>query len=279
MNRFSTPVGILLGLIGVFGAQILDHGSPMALLNVSALVLIVFGTVGATLASTGLDQLTRLPAWFRRALQPPVQDLEQLREMLVEFARKARRAGLLQLEQETQNIQDEYLKRGLDNAIAGMEPEAIETQMQAESESLYAHDLVASQFFEAAGGYSPTMGIIGTVVGLISVLSNVSDVTRLAASIATAFTATLWGILLANLVWLPVGMRLRRVAQDMRRVREIEAAAIVAIARGDSSRQLERQLASMLAGEEQTPRKPKPGSEHGAPAGARAETGQAEASS
>jgi chemotaxis protein MotA len=279
MNRLSTPVGIILGIIGVFGAQILDHGSPMALLNLSALVLIIFGTIGATLASTGMDQLTQLPSWFRRALQPPMQDLDQLREMLVDFARKARRAGLLQLEQEAQNIQDEYLKRGLDNAIAGMEPEAIEAQMTAESESLYAHDLVASHFFEAAGGYSPTMGIIGTVVGLISVLSNVSDVTRLAASIATAFTATLWGILFANLIWLPISMRLRRIAQDLRRVREIEAAAIVAIARGDSSRQLERQLASMLAGEQQAPRKPKAGSEQKAPAEAQSEAGQAEAPS
>jgi chemotaxis protein MotA len=220
-----------------------------------------------------------VPAWFRRALNPTTTDLDKERELLVELARKARRAGLLQLEQDAEAMDNPYLRRGIDNAIAGMEPEVIENQMAAENDSLYAHDLVASQFFETAGGYSPTMGIIGTVVGLISVLSNVSDVTKLAGSIATAFTATLWGILLANLVWLPIGLRLKRLAQDERLVREVQAAAVVAIARGDSSRQLERELASMLAGLEaaKKPARNKKSDEVTAQGASARETGPSEA--
>jgi chemotaxis protein MotA len=257
MNRLSTLLGIILGVVGVFGAQILDHGSPASLINPSALLLIFLGTLGATLASTGMDQMSQLPKWLRQALNPRLTDIQQEREFLVELAKKARRAGLLQLEQDAEAMDNPYLRRGIDNAISGMEPEIIEAQMAAESDSLYAHDALASQFFETAGGFSPTMGIIGTVVGLISVLSNVSDVARLAASIATAFTATLWGILLANLVWLPIGLRLKRLAHEARLVREVQAAAVVAIARGDSSRQLERQLASMLAGQEAAKKPPR----------------------
>jgi chemotaxis protein MotA len=259
MKRFATLIGIIVGVVGVLGAQVLDHGSPASLINPSSLMLIFLGTLGATLASVGMDHLMQAVGWLKQAINPSLPDIEGERDRLVEFARKARRAGLLQLEQDAEQLTDAYLKRGLDNAIAGMEPEVIEEQMEAESHSLLARDLEASHFFETAGGYSPTMGIIGTVVGLISVLSNVSDISKLAASIATAFTATLWGILLANLVWLPISQRLHQLAQVNNLVRELQAAAVTAIARGDSSRQLERQLGSLLAGHTAPAKAPKKG--------------------
>lgn len=241
----------MLAFAAIVAAQMLDHGSITALFNASAFVLIIFGTIGASLTATSLDEMKLLPRRFKEALSPPVLDFDGSIHTLTEFARKARVGGLLKLEEETGNVSEDYLKRGLENAISGMDPETIDDQMSAERESLYISDLSSSRFFEAAGGFSPTMGIIGTVIGLISVLSNISNVAKLAGSIATAFTATLLGITLANVIWLPIGMRLKQIAHDRRMLREIQATAVIAIARGDSSRQLERALSSMMAGRKQ----------------------------
>ena len=277
MKRLATVIGIVLGIVGVLGAQVLDHGSPASLLNPSALMLICMGTIGATLASTGMDAAMQAITWLKQAMTPTLPDIEGERDRLIELAKKARRAGLLQLEQDAEALEDPYLRRGLDNAIAGMEPEVIEDQMDAESLSLMERDLQGSHFFETAGGYSPTMGIIGTVIGLISVLSNVSDIAKLAASIATAFTATLWGILLANLVWLPISQRLHGLAQSQRLLRDLQATAVASIARGDSSRQLERQLGSMLAGHLQPQKAPKGAKGQASEAAEAAEAGAAAA--
>lgn len=246
MSRWATLWGLLIGLGAVFGAQALDHGSPAALLNASALVLILGGTLGATLASTGWDTTRQLGGWIRRAFAPPAVDPSATRTLLVALARDARQQGLLRLEDRLAAIPDPFLRDGLSQAVAGLDPTALEAHLQAANDTLYRRDLTASAFFETLGGYSPTMGIIGTVLGLIAVLANTSNLTKLAASIATAFTATLWGILLANLLWLPLSLRLRGLAQAAYRARIVAIAGIVAIARGDSSRQLERQLAALL---------------------------------
>jgi len=247
--KFAGGGGMALGIIAILVAQFLDGGSIRSLFDPSALVLVLFGTMGATLAARPFEDLFRTPGWFRMIFASANQrDPIVERDVLLEFARRARREGLLRLDSLAAELTDGYLQRGIQMVVDGIDHETIDTLLYAERKAHFQNDSRGATFFETAGGFSPTLGIIGTVVGLISVLSNITDVARLAPSIATAFTATLWGVLLANILWLPGGSRLRTMAEETRFVRELQAVGVVSIALGHTPAQTERQLEAMLAG-------------------------------
>ncbi len=270
INRLSTVLGVVLAFAAVVVSHVIDHGSISQLINVPAFVIIFGGTIGATVAATSFEDLRVLIQGLRLAINPEIPELARTKGDLVDMARQARVSGVLSLETRAHELDDPYLAHGLLYVVDGMDPEEIVEQMQHERRALYKQEAAAGAFFETAGGFAPTFGIIGTVVGLIAVLSNMTDVAALAPSIAVAFTATLWGVLTANAFWLPVGMRLKKIAEERQLVREVQEAAVVSIARGDTSVKLDRQLSMLLAGRPEAARERKGRSEP-APAGSEAE--------
>ncbi len=254
INRFSTVVGVVLAFAAVIVSHVIDHGTISQLINVPAFVVIFGGTIGATVAATSFEDLRVLVRGLKLAVNPAIPELAHTKGDLVDMAKQARVSGVLSLESRARELDDPYLVHGLLYVVDGMDPEEIIEQMQAERRALHKQEAAAGAFFETAGGFAPTFGIIGTVVGLIAVLSNMTNVAALAPSIAVAFTATLWGVLTANAFWLPVGMRLKKIAGERQLVREVQEAAVVSIARGDTSVKLDRQLTLLLAGRLEVPR-------------------------
>jgi chemotaxis protein MotA len=174
---------------------------------------------------------------------PPVSDRIAT---LVSLAEKARKEGLLALEAQVKDIDDPFLKRGLQMGIDGTDPEELRTVLEGEITAKKGEDKVAAKFFTAMGGYAPTIGIIGTVVGLIHVLENLSSPESLGPLIASAFVATLWGVLSANLFWLPMGAKISRISELQAAQMELLVEGITEIQAGTSPRAVRQKLTALV---------------------------------
>ncbi len=235
-------LGIMICLGAMMVADVLDGGSPAAFINPSAILLIFGATFGATIASTSLKQFMTFPKLLGKAMKPRVSDMASTREMLVKFAERARREGLLALEGDVEAVQDPFIRRGLQMVIDGLEPDTVEEILEIEVESTQARHHKGIDMFAKMGGYSPTFGVLGTVMGLVSVLSNLSDPSGLGESIATAFIATLFGVGAANILWLPVSANLKSKDGAEAAERRLALAAILAIQAGDNPRIVAQKL-------------------------------------
>src|SRR5579875_3925295 len=190
----ATLVGIILAFVGLIGGFLVDGGSIGALLQLTAALIVFGGTIGATLASTSLKDFLRVGAYLKIAfLDKPQAPLDTIDE-LVQLAVVARRECILALEERIDSFSDEFLKSGLRLVVDGVDPELVKNMLETELAFLDERHENGSHIFEVAGGFAPTMGIIGTVMGLIHVLGNLQDVAKLGPQIATAFTATLYGV-------------------------------------------------------------------------------------
>jgi chemotaxis protein MotA len=240
----DSGIGIIVCLAAMMIADVLDGGSPMAFLNPSAILLIFGATFGATMASTSIKQFMTFPKLLALSMKPRVSDIGSIREMLVKFAERARREGLLALEGDVEAVQDPFIRHGLQMVIDGLEPDTVEEILDIEIESMQARHGKGIDMFAKMGGYSPTFGVLGTVMGLVSVLSNLSDPSGLGESIATAFIATLFGVGAANILWLPVSANLK--GKDAAEVleRRLALSAILAIQAGDNPRIVAQKLAA-----------------------------------
>jgi chemotaxis protein MotA len=237
-------IGIVLCLVAMMVADVLDGGSPAAFLNPSAILLIFGATFGATIASTSLKQFMTMPKLLGMSMKPRVSDMTTIREMLIKFAERARREGLLALESDVEGIQDPFIRHGLQMVIDGLEPDTVEDILTIEIESMQARHMKGIDMFAKMGGYSPTFGVLGTVMGLVSVLSNLSDPSGLGESIATAFIATLFGVGAANILWLPISANLKSKDAAEAKERHLALAAILAIQAGDNPRIVAQKLAA-----------------------------------
>ena len=237
-------LGIMICLGAMMVADVLDGGSPAAFLNPSAILLIFGATFGATIASTSLKQFMKFPKLVGMSMKPRVSDIVTIREMLIKFAERARREGLLALEGEVEAVQDQFIRHGLQMVIDGLEPDTVEEILEIEIESMQARHLKGIDMFAKMGGYSPTFGVLGTVMGLVSVLANLSDPSGLGESIATAFIATLFGVGAANILWLPVSANLKGKDAEEAKERHLALAAILAIQAGDNPRIVAQKLAA-----------------------------------
>jgi len=235
-------LGILICVGAMMVADVLDGGSPAAFLNPSAILLIFGATFGATIASTSLKQFMKFPKLLGMSMKPRVSDMDSIREMLVKFAERARREGLLALESEVEAVDDQFIRHGLQMVIDGLEPDTVEEILEIEIESMQARHMKGIDMFAKMGGYSPTFGVLGTVMGLVSVLSNLADPSGLGESIATAFIATLFGVGAANILWLPVSANLKSKDQAEATERRLALSAILAIQAGDNPRIVAQKL-------------------------------------
>lgn len=243
----GSVAGFVLAVAAVLIANVMEGGHLSQLLNPSASLLVFGGTLGATLASAGLQNVRLVPAAIAYALRSPRLEPRSLIEKMVTLAQQARREGLLSLEEERKNLDDPFFAKGLQFVIDGADPEMVEEVMENAIQAEQRHHLVAAGVLETAGGYAPTMGIIGTVLGLIHVLGNLEDTAKLGPAIAVAFMATFYGIASANLLWLPLANKIKANVQAETEVRRMVVEGILSIQRGDNPMIVREKLEAFLA--------------------------------
>jgi chemotaxis protein MotA len=231
-------------LVGV--VQILDGGEPGSILLLPAMLLVFGGALSAGMAGGILKDTVGIGKQLQRAFLPKLTPPAKLVDDVVKLAERARREGLLALEDAIKTVDHAFLKRGLQLAIDGTDPEELHDILHAEVTAKKKADKAAAKIFENMGGYAPTVGIIGTVMGLVHVLSNLDKPETLGPSIASAFVATLWGVLSANLIWLPVAARLGRISGVEVEEMELAIEGVLAIQAGANPRLVAQKLKSLL---------------------------------
>ncbi|MGH9107411.1 MAG: flagellar motor protein [Acidimicrobiales bacterium] len=244
-------VGIGVALFSLMVAMIMDGGSPTALIAPSSILLTFGGTIGAATAGMLMSDAKALPKILKSALTTKVTSPDTSVAVVVSFAEKARRQGLLALEEEAREIDDSFLRKGIEMAVDGADPEEIRDILEQDLNTMKSRHRAGAKFFADMGGFAPTMGIIGTVMGLLHVLQNLSTPATLGPMIAAAFTATLWGVMQANVFWIPISNRLKRTSEIEVRRMELLIEGIIAIQSGANPRVVEQRLLSYLSPKEQ----------------------------
>ncbi|MCX7880708.1 MAG: MotA/TolQ/ExbB proton channel family protein [Ignavibacteria bacterium] len=208
--KFSSGWAILFGLVAVFGGFLWENGSLSSVFLGPALLIVVGGTLAAGMAGTSPEVMIKMPKLISIALYPKRYDKLEIIRQFVDFSIFARKEGILALERRLSEVRHPYMRRLFILMIDGTDPQTLQKMAETEVGYLAERHNVNIMLFQKLGGYSPTMGIIGTVMGLISALASAgSDPTVLIKHIASAFIATMWGIILANLLWLPIGDKLK----------------------------------------------------------------------
>lgn len=241
MDRLSI-IGVTLALAALTGGSVLKGAGLSSLWSPAAFVIVVLGTIAAILVQTPVATFKRAMKIVRWVFQPPAQDREAVIRQLVEWSTIARKQGLLALEQQVATQPDAFLRKGLQMVVDGVEPEAIRQMLEIELHGQGQRDLAAAKVFEGMGIYSPTLGIIGAVLGLIAVMKNLADPSKLGHGIAAAFTATIYGIGMANLFLLPMASKLKGVVHGQTAEREMIVEGLIAIAQGENPRNIETRL-------------------------------------
>jgi chemotaxis protein MotA len=244
----ATVAGLVVAFIGIIGGYTIEGGKVGNLVNPSGFMIVIGGTIGATLIAFPLGHVLALPKIAMNAVFAKLSvHADHVSQQLVTMADKARREGLLSLEEEAQAIDDTFARKGLMLMIDGTDPEALRSIMEIDIDALSARHRENARIFEAAGGFSPTLGVLGAVMGLITVLSNLAKPEELGHGIATAFVATFYGVGFANVILLPLAEKLKVRSQEERLVREMILEGILAIQSGDNPRIVREKLESFLS--------------------------------
>jgi chemotaxis protein MotA len=240
-------LGMGLAIGSLVAMMLLEGSSPLAVLLLPPLVLVFGGTFGAAVAGSTMSDVRKLGSWFRTAFAAErTARNEEIIAELVDLARLARKEGMLPLENRARTVTDPFLRHGLHMAIDSVPMEQLRPVLEGEIESYRADDKVASRFFLKMGGYAPTIGIIGTVVGLVQVLKSLEDPAVLGPLVASAFVATLWGVLSANFIWLPIGAKIRRNSELRAAEMQLQMEGVCEILAGTNPRALGQKLRAML---------------------------------
>ena len=239
-------LGLIVGLGFILAAQALEGGNVTQLLQVTAAMIVLGGTTGAIIGSFPVGDLKIAASMIKDVLIPPKVNIEALIAEIVGFAMKARKEGVIVLEKEAKNASDLLLTMGLEAVADGADPSLVQDMMENQIAQLEEKVTKASKVFEAAGAYSPTFGIIGAVLGLIQVMQNLSDPSKLGAGIAVAFVATVYGLFVANLIFIPTSTRIKSNYQLVLMAKEMMLEGILSIQAGESPALIERKLQSYI---------------------------------
>ncbi|WP_434515332.1 flagellar motor protein [Dechloromonas sp. ARDL1] len=245
MDKISLA-GLAIGLFAIVGGQYLEGGHVGSLVQPTALLIVLGGTLGAVLLQSPIHVFRRGMKMVKWVWVPPVIEQKRLIEQILMWSQLSRREGLLALENQMPRVKDEFTKRGLQLLVDGADPERIRELLEVEIDTYEDELRQSAKIWESAGGYSPTIGILGAVMGLIHVMENLSDPTKLGAGIAVAFVATIYGVGLANLVYLPIAGKLKYYIGRMVATREMLVDGLVGIAVGDNPRIIEGRLKGYL---------------------------------
>ena len=247
MDIFAV-IGLFFGITMILIGQAMEGGNIGQLLQITAAFIVLGGTSGAVILSFPPKTLASAVKILKDVFMPPNVDFEALISEIGGFATKARKEGIISLEKEANNATDSLLTLGLGAVADGTDPTLVREMLENQIEQLENHVNNAAKVFESFGGYSPTLGIIGAVMGLIQVMQNLSDPSKLGAGIAVAFVATIYGLFAANLVMIPISTRIKFIYQN------IILEGVLSIQAGESPVLIERKLRSFILDEKKDER-------------------------
>jgi chemotaxis protein MotA len=239
---WGSVAGLILALGGIIVGQALEGGELSSLIQPAAFVIVVIGTLGAVLLQSGLMPFVRGVKMGGWVFAPPIDNLRDIKRDVVTWSVTARREGLLSLERQLDLVRDPYIAKGLRLIVDGVDPFKLREILDVEISSYESEQRLGVKVWESAGGYSPTVGILGAVLGLIHVMENLSDPSRLGSGIAVAFVATIYGVGLANLVFLPIGSKLKAMVNREIAKKEMIADVFCGIATGENPRIIEERM-------------------------------------
>ena len=237
-----TIIGVFLAFTALILGSILKGAGVKGLLGGAAFVIVIVGTAASVMAQTPKPVILRAIKMGKWLFKPPVIDPDAQIASVVEWSRIARKDGLMGLEARIDEVQDPFVRKGLQLLVDGGEPENIRHILEIEVETAEEFDTAGAKVFEAMGIYAPTLGIVGAVLGLMAVMANLADPSKLGHGIAAAFTATIYGIASANLFFLPFGNKLKYHVKEQAKMRTMMIEGLVLIAQGDNPRNIETRL-------------------------------------
>lgn len=243
---FSTILGLIVGIGSLILAFVLEGGRLGALIVGTAALIVFGGTIGATIISFHIEDVAKMPILLAKAFKRTYIDENSIFKKILDMAEIARREGLLSLEQASINEPDDFFKKGLRLIVDGVDINLSRDMLELDIYTLEQENRRLIRMFEAAGGYAPTMGIIGTVMGLIHVLSNLADPSSLGPSIAVAFIATFYGVSSANIFWLPIAEKLKLNLEKEKRLKEMILEGVLSISQGENPRLISEKLSIFM---------------------------------
>jgi chemotaxis protein MotA len=242
----ATLIGVLLGLVIIVVSNMLEGGNPASLLLLPPMLLVLGTTIMVTVAGGTMADAKNAVKSLKVAFTAKVRPASEVVPTVVQLAEKARREGLLALEDALKDVDDPFLVKGVTMAIDGTDPDEVRDILEAEVHAKRLEDRHSAKFFADAGAYAPTIGIVGTVMGLVHVLENLAAPEELGHLIAAAFIATLWGVMSANVFWLPLASRLKRLGELEAARMELVIEGVAAIQAGSNPRVIAQKLKSLL---------------------------------
>ncbi len=242
----ATVAGLLLGTGAVIVSYLMEGGVLGAVLQAPAMILVILGTIGAATVTTSLDTLKNIPNLVKISLFAKSDEPLAIIDKIVSMAEKARREGILGLETDLKNATNPFFRKAIQLVIDGTEVTALRNILETEMAYISERHKTGQTFFQKLGGFSPTLGIIGTVLGLINTLGNSEDASKMAEHIAAAFIATLWGVSLANLLYLPISDKLKYRNEEEMKSLELMIEGVISIQSGENPRVIKTKLLSFV---------------------------------
>ncbi len=240
-------LGVIAAFVAIIAGAMAKGAHPSALLNTAAVLIVILGTIAAGMVQTPGRAMKRALQMISWVFKPPDIEMPALIERIVDWSRTARRKGLLALEAEVSKEADPFVRRGLELVYDGAAPDVVRRVLEVEINAREAEDTAGAKVYEGLGIYAPTLGIIGAVLGLMAVMENLQSPEKLGPGIAAAFTATIYGIGIANLFMLPMASKLKQIIAKQTQAREMVVEGLAAIAEGDNPRIIEAKLQGYLA--------------------------------
>ena len=244
---FATLLGLVIAVGAVGGSYLLEGGNLEAIFLTAPMMIVIGGTLGATTITTSFDTVRQIPHYLKVAIWNRSISLTNTIDRLVQLAEKARREGILGLESDLKTIEHPFFRKAIRLVIDGTDLESLRDILEMEIVQIEERHKRGISFFKKAGGFAPTMGILGTVLGLIHTLGSTSDASKMATHIAAAFIATLWGVGLANLFFLPLSDKLRMRHEEELTHLELITEGVLAIQTGENPRNIRTKLLSFIA--------------------------------
>ena len=248
----ATILGIVLALGSIAGGQALEGGHLGSILQLTAFIIVIGGTIGACCVQNPLPVLFKAVGSLSLALAGPTHDNKATIKLILDLANVSRKQGLLALEGKLKEIKDPFMRKGVQLIVDGTDPKAVHEILEIEVEHHEEQGIMAAKVWEAAGGYAPTVGILGAVLGLIHVMENLADPSKLGSGIAVAFVATVYGVGAANLFFLPLANKIKFKLKEEASARNLTIMGLVGLAHGENPRLLQEKLEGFLPPAERT---------------------------
>lgn len=242
----ATLLGIAVALVGILLGQWLEGGSVLQIIQPTAAFIVLGGTIGATMIGFPMSALKQAAADFLHVFKEDQIQPNEVIDDVIKLTNKARREGIISLEKDVANVKDEFFKKSIMMAVDGSEPKELRQTMEVELQYMEERGEYSAKIYEAAGGYAPTIGIIGAVLGLIQVMQHLDNIDEVGHGIAVAFVATIYGVGVANILFLPVAAKLKFKHRKKMIIKEMMLEGTLGILEGQNPRIIEGKLASFL---------------------------------